>query len=106
MINNKDYTHAREMLERTLGSSEKLGLRVQSAKIHYLLGTSLRLSGKAADAAAQYRETVRLLDEMKKEAGAVSGALKSLSAKDDVMETWRELVALEINDSDDDGEFD
>src|SRR5207253_3909320 len=70
MINNKDYTHARETLERTLGSSEKLGLRMQSAKIHYLLGTSLRLSGKAADAAAQYRETVRLLDDMKKEAGA------------------------------------
>ena len=70
MINSKDYTHARETLERNLGPSEKMGLRMQTAKIRYLLGTSLRLSGHSADAAAQYREFTRLLDDMKKEAGA------------------------------------
>jgi tetratricopeptide (TPR) repeat protein len=70
MINNKDYAHARETLERGLGPSEKMGLRMQTAKIHYLLGTSLRLSGHSADAAAQYREFIRLLDDMKKDVGA------------------------------------
>src|SRR5207245_2634485 len=44
--------------------------------------------------------------ELKQENGAVSEALKSLRVKDDVMETWRELVAQEISDSEDDGEFD
>jgi hypothetical protein len=44
--------------------------------------------------------------ELKKEQGAVSEALKSLGPTDDVIETWRELVAQEINESEDDEEFD
>ena len=44
--------------------------------------------------------------ELKKEKGAVSEALKLLGTKDVVVETWRELVAQEISDSEDDGEFD
>jgi hypothetical protein len=43
--------------------------------------------------------------ELKKERGAVDDALKSIDAKDDVLETWRELVAQEISESDDDNEF-
>jgi serine/threonine protein kinase/tetratricopeptide (TPR) repeat protein len=70
MVNNKDFSHARQELERELGISEKLGLRLQTARIHYLLGTALRLSGSANDAADHYRKVLNLLDEMKKEAGA------------------------------------
>ena len=50
--------------------SEKLGLRMQSARIHYLLGISLRLTGNSSEAASQYREALRLLDEIKNEPGA------------------------------------
>src|SRR2546430_17681796 len=59
-------------------------------------------------AGTDWRDLAMLLltfPELKKEEGAVSEALKSLSAKDDVMKTWRELVAQEISDSEDDGEF-
>jgi len=68
--NNKDYSRARLQLEDSLGNSEKLGLRFQSTKIHYLLGNTLRLSGNSPEAAGHYREALRLLDEMKKEPGA------------------------------------
>ena len=40
MIDRKDYTQARQHLENDLGKSEKLGLRMQTARIHYLLGAA------------------------------------------------------------------
>jgi len=43
--------------------------------------------------------------KLKKEQGAVSEALKSAAVKGDVMQTWRELVAQEIVEPEDDGEF-
>lgn len=70
LIKSKDYSQARQELQRGLGRSEKLGLRLETARIHYLLGTSLRLSGGGSEAAAQYREALRLLDEIGKEPGA------------------------------------
>ncbi|MGC2182742.1 MAG: tetratricopeptide repeat protein, partial [Terriglobales bacterium] len=70
MINGKDYSRARQELEQPLGTSEKLGLRMLTVRIHYLLGTSARLSGDAGEAANQYRQAASLLDEMKKEPGA------------------------------------
>jgi eukaryotic-like serine/threonine-protein kinase len=70
MINAKDFTHARETLERSLGASEKLGMRMQTVKIQYLLGNSLRLSGDSTNAAGHYREAVRMLDEVKRDPGA------------------------------------
>ncbi|MFL6302231.1 MAG: protein kinase domain-containing protein [Candidatus Sulfotelmatobacter sp.] len=70
MVSGKDYSHAREALERSLGSSEKLGMRMQTVKIQYLLGNSLRLSGDSTNAAGHYRNAARLLDEMKKDPGA------------------------------------
>jgi hypothetical protein len=42
---------------------------------------------------------------LKKEAGTVSEALKSLGAKDEVIRTWRELVAHVLVEPEDDGEF-
>ena len=67
---SKDYSRTRQDLERTLARSDKLGLRALSAEIHYLLGTALRLSGEQKDAGLHYKESVRLLDDVRKEAGA------------------------------------
>jgi len=60
-------------------------------------------------AGTDWRDLAMLLltfPELKKETGAVSEALKLTGAKDDVTQTWCELVAEEISDSEDDGEFD
>src|SRR5207244_9208601 len=60
-------------------------------------------------AGTDWRDLAMLLltfPELKKEEGAVGEALTSIGAKDNVIETWRELVAQEIKDSEDDGEFD
>ena len=43
--------------------------------------------------------------EMKTESGAVSEALKTLGASAEEMDAWYELVAQEINSSNDDDEF-
>ena len=69
MVETKDYTHARQELERELDISERLGARLQTARIHYLLGTILRQTNSSG-AADQYGQAVKLLDDIKKEAGA------------------------------------
>jgi eukaryotic-like serine/threonine-protein kinase len=69
-INSKDYARARQDLERDLGRSEKLGSRLQSARLHYLLGETIRLAGNSRDAVAQYAQALRLFDELKKDPGA------------------------------------
>lgn len=43
--------------------------------------------------------------ELKKEEGAVSDALESIGANEEVNKTWRELVVQKIVESDDDDEF-
>ena len=70
MIGSKDYDHARKELENAQTNSEKLGLRVETARIHYLLGEALRLGGKAGDAARQYDSARTMLEELKKDPGA------------------------------------
>ena len=70
LIRDKDYSHARQELQGNLSRSEKMGLRLQTAKIHYLLGSGLRNSGAASEATPQYREALRLLEEIRKEPGA------------------------------------
>lgn len=59
-------------------------------------------------AGTDWRDLAMLLltfPELKKEEGAVTESLKSLGAKDDVMQTWRELVAQELVEPEDDSEF-
>jgi serine/threonine protein kinase/tetratricopeptide (TPR) repeat protein len=70
LVNSKDYSRARQELEPALGKAEKLGLRTLLARDHYLLGTTLRLTGNGTEATGHYREALRLLDEARKEAGA------------------------------------
>jgi tetratricopeptide (TPR) repeat protein len=70
MISAKDYTHARQALESDLDQSQKLGSLLETAKIQYLLGNVLRLSGAASESASHYRQTVSTLDQLKSEQGA------------------------------------
>ena len=61
---------ALDELERGLGMSEKLSLRLENARIHYLLGVALRGSGKTSEANAQLAQARQLLEEIRKEPGA------------------------------------
>ncbi|HVS20828.1 MAG TPA: nucleotidyl transferase AbiEii/AbiGii toxin family protein [Pyrinomonadaceae bacterium] len=59
-------------------------------------------------AGTDWRDLALLLltfPELKQEEGAVSEALKSIGATEGVMKTWRELIAQELIEPDDDGEF-
>jgi tetratricopeptide (TPR) repeat protein/predicted Ser/Thr protein kinase len=68
LINNKDYSRARQELDDSLRNSEKLGLQTSLAKSHYLMGEALRLGGNETDAALHYTEAHRILDDIHKEA--------------------------------------
>lgn len=70
LARSKDYTRARPELESALRDTEKAGMRLESASIYFLLGEITRLSGKEADSADVYRQTLRLLDNIQKEPGA------------------------------------
>jgi eukaryotic-like serine/threonine-protein kinase len=70
MVNSKDYAPARQDLDQSLNTSEKLGTRLQTATIHYQLAILMKHTGDASGAAGQYRQVATLLDEIKKEQGA------------------------------------
>jgi hypothetical protein len=70
MMQSHDNTRARQELERALLLSDKLGMQPLSAKAHYLLATIEQSSGNSNDAQDHYREVLRLLDVMMKDAGA------------------------------------
>ena len=70
MLKEKDTARAVQELERDLARSEKLGLPLQQAKIHYLLGTAARASNSEAGATAHFKTAASLLEKIQKEAGA------------------------------------
>jgi eukaryotic-like serine/threonine-protein kinase len=70
MINSKDYAGASRVLDQALNTSEKLGIRLQTALIHFQLGNLSKQKGDASSAAAEYKQAASLLDEIKKEQGA------------------------------------
>jgi eukaryotic-like serine/threonine-protein kinase len=69
-IKAKDYAQARQMLENDLTRSERLGARIETARIHFLLGEAIRLGGDPRGATSQYGQAMRALDDLKKEAGS------------------------------------
>ncbi len=69
-IKSKDYAQARQMLENDQTRSEKLGTRIETARIHFLLGEAIRLGGDPRAATSQYGQAMRALDDLKKEAGS------------------------------------
>jgi tetratricopeptide (TPR) repeat protein/predicted Ser/Thr protein kinase len=70
MMQSHDYAHARQELEGALLRSDKLGQQSLSAEAHYLLATIARDSANNTEAQDNYREALRALDAMKKDAGA------------------------------------
>jgi tetratricopeptide (TPR) repeat protein len=70
MIAGGGQVPARQELQRNLGKSERLGTRLETARIHFLLGKTLRLTGSTSDARSQYLQAKSLLDEIAKEQGA------------------------------------
>jgi serine/threonine protein kinase/tetratricopeptide (TPR) repeat protein len=66
-LSQKDYSKALEELNRALARSEKLGSPMLQARSRYLLATTLRLTGKEAEASRNYADVRRILDEMSKE---------------------------------------
>jgi len=70
LVEQKQYARARQELERGIAGAEKLELRPTLAQAHYSLATALRLSGHPADATPHYREALRYIDEIRKDAGS------------------------------------
>ena len=62
----KPDPRGRQDLEQLLGKSERLGVRMESARIHALLASSLRATGDVGAAAGQYKQTLTILDDVKK----------------------------------------
>jgi len=70
LINTKALPLARQEAERALTRAQKLGLKSLQARAEYLLGTESRLSGNKTLSTDHYRESLRLLEEIHKEAGS------------------------------------
>src|SRR5581483_4471 len=86
MIADKQYVPARQQLQRTLGNSEKLGTRLLTAEIHYLLGRISGSLGDAPEARNQYLQAKNLLDEIAKEQGA-----EHLADRSDIKLMYQEI---------------
>ena len=70
MMQGRDRDKARQELQRALLRADKLGLQPLSARAHYLLALIAQSSGNGSEAQDNFRETLRLLDTMKKDPGA------------------------------------
>jgi len=70
LLGSRDYARAQQELQSAQGKAEKLGLRELLAKDQYLLATALRLTANGTEASGHYREALRWLEEIRKEAGS------------------------------------
>ncbi len=60
---------AQQELDRALNRADKLGLIIEQAQAHYLLGRLAGAGGQTAQSVAQYRQAVQLLETASKEQG-------------------------------------
>ncbi len=60
---------AQQGLDRALNRADKLGLIIEQAQAHYLLGKLADAAGQKAQSVAQYRQTVQLLENASKDPG-------------------------------------
>jgi hypothetical protein len=60
---------AEQEIDRALNRADKLGLTIEQAQAHYLLGQLATVTGKEKQFAFQYRDTVKLLESVSKEQG-------------------------------------
>ncbi len=70
MIQSHDNDHGQQELGRALLRADKIGLKPLSTRAHFLLGNALRESGNQTEAQQEYRSSLNLLDEMRKQPGA------------------------------------
>ncbi len=66
----KKPADAQQELDRAMNRAEKLGLLVEQAKAHYLMGQILSIGGRTKEYAPQFQEAVRILESISKESGA------------------------------------
>jgi eukaryotic-like serine/threonine-protein kinase len=69
-IASKNAKGVDQELSLTLAKAENLGLRLLEAKTQYLQGVVLSQGGKGSDAGLNFREAVRILDGISKEANS------------------------------------
>jgi serine/threonine protein kinase/tetratricopeptide (TPR) repeat protein len=69
LISNRNYAQAKSQLDSLLDKSERLGIRVLTAKIQYMIASSMRAVGDG-EAGARYSRTIALLDELRKQPGS------------------------------------
>ena len=60
---------AQQELDRALNRADKLGLIIEQAQAHYLMGQLATVSGKEKQYGFQFRDTVKLLESVSKEPG-------------------------------------
>jgi tetratricopeptide (TPR) repeat protein len=70
LLATKKPDEAQQELVRTIKLADKLGLLVERARAHYLMGQALDKLGKRNQATPHYREAVRILESVSKEDGA------------------------------------
>ena len=78
---------AQQELDRAMNRAEKLGLLIEQALAHFLLGEIYSRTGKTKEYAPHYQEAVRILESISKENGA--GRLLDRS---DLKEVYRDAV--------------
>jgi len=66
----KKPADAQQELDRAMNRAEKLGLLVEQARAHFLMGEVLSAGGRTKEYAPQYQEAVRILESLSKESGA------------------------------------
>ena len=66
----KKPADAQQELDRAMNRAEKLGLLVEQARAHFLMGEVLSVGGRTKEYAPQYQEAVRILESISKESGA------------------------------------
>ena len=81
LLANKKPADAQQELDRAMNRAEKLGLLIEQARAHYLLGEILSVGGKTKEYVPQYQEAVRILESISKENG-VSRLLDRSDLKD------------------------
>jgi serine/threonine protein kinase/Tfp pilus assembly protein PilF len=61
---------AQQELDRALNRADKLGLIIEQARAHYLMGELASVGAKTSQYVPQYREAVRLLESVSQQQGA------------------------------------
>ena len=87
LLANRKPQDAQQELDRAMNRAEKLGLLVEQARAHFLLGEIYSLSGKTKEYAPQYQEAVRILESISKQNGA--GRLLDRS---DLKDVYRDAI--------------